>query len=198
MFILPDFLLILTYFSFLWGTTIYENYTMDTLTYLLFAGLTLLLVFLVILHERRKYQRFARSMDMDVKVAFQKIDNLHDHICRGSVMLSLRGCEENIKAIVIKHIGFSDSAFYVPVLDKLYFNGKGGDTQLLSARFRIQLRSLQQLEGKRIGIHLSGWISDNEGNTKPFKGHISYTVNAFSNDAPSDNASAAGMTALTS
>ncbi|TYR36875.1 hypothetical protein FXV77_06770 [Sphingobacterium phlebotomi] len=170
---------------------------MDNLTYSVLAGLALLLIFLFVINEIRKYQRYKKMLDMVVEVQFHESEDAYDHMRRGTVMLHLYRSEEHIKAIVIKHLSFSDPAFHVPSLDKLYFKGKSGEQQLLSASFRIRRHTLRRLDGKKIHINLSGWISDSEGNAKPFKAHVPYTVGSFSNDTPSDNAPTAGMTALT-
>ncbi len=154
----------------------FTNYTMETLTYSVFAGLALLPISLIVINEIRKYRRFESVMDMNVEVQFQEPGDPYDHMRRGSVMLHLNGCEEHIKAIVIKRLSFSHSAFYVPSLDTLYFKGRGDGPQLLSASFRIRRHALRRLEGKKTYIHLSGWISDNEGNAKAFKAHVPYIV----------------------
>jgi len=169
---------------------------MDTLTYAVLAGLALFLFFLLFLNERRKYQRFGRIMDMDVEVRFQQSEDKYDHMCRGSVVLHLHGCEEGVKAIVIKNLSFSHEAFHVPALDKLYFKGRSSgaeiDDQLLSVSFRVRRHALRRLEGKQLHIQVSGWINDSEGNSKPFKARVPYAVARSSdNEAPMD------MTALT-
>lgn len=127
---------------------------MDTLTYSVLLGLALLVIFLFVINERRKYQRYKQLLDMDVEVRFQESDDPYDHMRRGSVMLHLHGCEDHVKAVVIKHLSFSHSAFHVPSLDKLYFKGKGGENQLLSASFRIRRHTLRQLEGKKLHVNL--------------------------------------------
>src|SRR5690606_18729660 len=118
------------------------NYIMEALTYSVYAGLALLPICLIVMNEIRKYRRFESMMDMNIEVQFQEPGDPYDHMRRGSVMLHLYGCEEHIKAIVIKRLSFNHSAFYVPSLDKLYFKGGGDDPQLLSASFRIRRHAL--------------------------------------------------------
>lgn len=90
------FLLFITYFSFLWATTIYKNYTMDNLTYSVLAGLALLLIFLFVIKEIRKYQRYKKMLDMEVEVQFHESEDAYDHMRRGTVMLHLYRSEEHI------------------------------------------------------------------------------------------------------
>ncbi|MBD1423782.1 hypothetical protein [Sphingobacterium chuzhouense] len=166
---------------------------MEVLTYAMLMGLGLVFIFFLVRNEQQKYQRYKRLIDMDVEVQFQESADPYDHMRRGSVMLRLHGCEEHVKAIVIKDMSFNHRAFYVPSLDnKLYFKGKGTENQLLSASFRIRRHALRQLVGKQVYVNLSGWVSDNEGNAKPFKARVPYTVACFS-----DNETAINMTALT-
>lgn len=149
---------------------------MNSLIYLLLAGLAPLLIFLLVVHERRKYQRYKRFMAMDVTVQFQESQRSHDHMRHGSVMINLRKSADHIKGIVIKDVAFSQRAFQVPVLDPLYFKGNGDKSQLLSARFRIRRHSLQRLEGKQVHIILKGSITDKENKVMPFKARIPYML----------------------
>lgn len=155
---------------------------MGALTYSMLMGLGLVFIFFLVRNERQKYQRYKRLIDMNVEVQFQESADPYDHMRRGSVMLRLHGCEEQVKAIVIKRMSFSHPAFYVPSLDKLYFKGKGTENQLLSASFRIRRHTLRRLRGKQLYVHLSGWISDSEGNAKPFKARVPYAVDSLSDD----------------
>ncbi|NGM67231.1 hypothetical protein [Sphingobacterium sp. SGR-19] len=149
---------------------------MNALIYLMLAGLAPLLIFLLVINERRKYQRYKRFMDMDVTVQFQGSQSSHDQMRHGSVMINLRKSAEHIKGIVIKDVSFSHSVFYVPVFDQLYFKGNGDKSQLLSARFRISRHSLHRLEGRQVHIILKGSITDKENKVMPFKARIPYVI----------------------
>lgn len=149
---------------------------MDALTYSMLGGLVLLLVILLLKNEWKKFQRYKRYLDMDVEVQFQESSDPYDHMHRGSVMLHLHKCGDNIKSIVIHNVSFSHSAFHVPSVDKLYFKGKDNKSQLLSASFRIRRHALRRLANKSLYIHLSGRISDEEGKEKLFKARIPYMV----------------------
>lgn len=147
-------------------------------------GLAALFAFLPARNEWKKYRRYKRYLDMDVGIKFQESSDPYDHMHRGSVMIHLHKCGDNIKGIVIKDVSFSHNAFYVPSTDKLYFKGKGDKSQLLSASFRIRRHALRRLENKSLHIHLSGWISDDEGNVKLFKARIPYVVKQRVDDNP--------------
>ncbi|PRD46825.1 hypothetical protein [Sphingobacterium haloxyli] len=149
---------------------------MNSLIYPVLAVLALLLIFLLLVNERRKYQRYKRFMDMDVTVQFQESKSSHDQMRHGSVMINLRKSADHIKGIVIKDVAFSHSVFHVPVFDQLYFKGNSDTSQLLSARFRISRHSLHRLEGKQVHIILKGSITDKENEVKPFKARIPYVL----------------------
>ena len=151
---------------------------MDTLTYLMLIGAGIFAAAFLLLNERKKYQRFQHNMQLQVELQFQERGEAYDHMRRGSILLHLRKNEGPSKAIVIRKVAFSDSAFVVSTLDKLYFRGGTAEPQLLSASFRIRRHALRKLAGKQLSIQLSGWINDNEGNKKPFKARIPYTVEA--------------------
>lgn len=152
------------------------------LAYYVLYGVGFLFVFALIYNERQKYRRYRSLMDMAVEIQFQEPTDPYDHIRRGSVMLRLHDCEANIKGIVIKQVSFSHNTFQIPILDKLYFRGKGDKKQLLSASFRVRRHALRKLNGKRIYIRLSGWTSDIDGKAKPFKARVPYTVQYAIND----------------
>ena len=149
---------------------------MNALAYFLLAGLATLFIFLRIKNERQKYRRYKQRMAMDVNILFQESTDPYDHMRRGSVMLRLHKCDNDIKGIVIKEVSFNESEFYVPTFDNLYFKRNNDKSQLLSASFRIRRHSLRRLTGKQLHITISGWISENDGKTKLFKTRIPYLV----------------------
>ena len=171
---------------------------MNTLTFALFAGL-ILFVLLLLRQERQKYQRYRRLLRMDVGVQFYESTDAYDHLRRGSVVLNLLYCSEDIKAIVIRRIQFSHPAFHIPAMDKLYFKGEGADLaqQTLSVSFRIRRHNLRRQEGKRVYIFLSGWTTDHEGNAKPFKARVPYLVGTRSASESTDHAPTTALTPLT-
>ncbi|PRD51936.1 hypothetical protein [Sphingobacterium gobiense] len=149
---------------------------MGSLIYPVLAVLALLLIFLLLVNERRKYQRYKRLMEMDVTVQFQESKNSHDQMRHGSVMINLHETADQIKSIVIKDVYFSHGAFYVPVFDQLYFKGNSDNSQLLSARFRISRNNLHRLEGKQVHIMLKGSVTDKENEAKAFKARVPYVT----------------------
>lgn len=149
---------------------------MNALAYFMLAGLAALFICLRIKNERQKRQRYKTRLDMDVEVQFQESVDPHDHMRRGSIMLTLHRCDDDVKGIVIKKVSFSDDVFYVPGFDTLYFKKNNDKSQLLSTSFRIRRHNLRRFEGKQLYVTISGWISETDGKQKLFKARIPYRV----------------------
>lgn len=151
---------------------------MNALAYFILAGLVTIFTGLRVRNERQKHKRYKQYLDMNVDILFQEPTDPYDYMRRGSVMLRLHKCDDNIKGFVIKEVSFSDRAFYVPIFDNLYFKRNNDKSQLLSTSFRIRRHNLRRLDGKQLYITIGGWISENDGKTKPFKTKVPFTVQA--------------------
>lgn len=133
------------------------------------------------LRNVRLHRNFLRDVDLRVNTDFYDSTISHDQYRRGSVKLELHGSKQKLLTLTITSMSFSESAFQIPSMDKLYFKAQDERKQALSLSFRVEKEYLKHFGNRRVYLLVSGKYTDREGVVKQFKAKLPQHILSTSN-----------------